>query len=233
MSNQKFVIGKGTVIEVAMLPSGIETEPTAVATLTVTEPIAKGATSITPFTALGAGVNIPANSYLTWTAPTTGKEVLVQLTSTADTGDTSMAVSATPADIADNSTTSYPLRLKSRTAANLGRSATEVNSVDFDDDAWERGLTTSLSADLEVPGNWSQLDAAYNTLEYAFNNLRQIYFWLKTPAPNSDYSAGKIYKGVASITAMPLDIPANGIITGNISLKVNGPLVMVNPTATA
>lgn len=223
MATTSFVIGKGTKVDIAMLPVGSRVEPTST-TITLGTLAAKdvvGGASIT-VPALGAGVFIPEGSYLGFVAPTTGKTVIVQLSADADAGDTTLSVEQIPEDIASGSVATYPLRLSGRTAANIGRSGNRVSATDFDSDGYADGLTASIEQTLEVPGNWLPLDAGFATAEYAFTELREIYIWLELPKISAAYSKGRIYKGAASITDLPLEIPADGIITGNISIAFNG-----------
>jgi len=173
-------------------------------------------------------VVIPAGSYLGFVAPTTGKIVLVQLATDAKAGDTTLDVTSIPEDIAAASVATYPLRLSGRTAANIGRSGKRISAVDFDSDGYEDGLTASISAKLELPGNWLPTDAGFSTAEYAFENLLEGYAWITLPKSSSAYSKGRVYKGAVSITDLPLDIPADGIITGKISIAVNGKLTRVD-----
>lgn len=223
MATTSFVIGRGTIVELAMLPTGSRVEPTAT-TITLAALAAKDVTGGASITvpALASGVVIPAGSYLGFVAPTTGKTVIVQLSADADTGDTTLSVEQIPEDIASGSVATYPLRLSGRTAANIGRSGNRISAVDFDSDGYSDGLTASIEQTLEVPGNWLPLDAGFATAEYAFTELREVYVWLTLPVISSAYASGRIYKGPASITDLPLEIPADGIITGNISIAFNG-----------
>lgn len=223
MAKNSFVIGKGTKVSIALLPVGSTVEPEKT-TITLAAQAAKdvtgGATITVP--ALGAGVLIPSGSYLAFVAPTTGKSVLVQLTADAEATDTTLEVREIPEDIASGSVATYPLRLAGRTAANIGRSGNRVSSVDFDSDGYSTGLTASIEQMLELPGNWIPQDAGFATAEYAFGELREIYVWLELPKISAAYSKGRIYKGPCSITDLPLDVGADAIITGNISLAFNG-----------
>lgn len=234
MAKTSFVLGKGTKVDVALLPLGSRVEPTPT-TITLAAQAAKdvdGAASIT-VPALGAGVFIPAGSYLAFVAPTTGKQVLVQLTADAEATDTTLTVASIPEAIASGSVATYPLRLAGRTAANLGRSGNRISAVDFDSDGYEDGLVASISQTLEVPGNWQPLDAGFATAEYAFQELRECYVWLELPRISDAYSKGRVYHGPCSITDLPLDIPADGIITGNISIALNGEPTYEADTPTA
>lgn len=234
MAKTNFVIGKGTKVDIAMLPVGSTTEPKATTiTLAVqaTKDIDGSATITVP--ALAADVVIPAGSYLAFVAPTTGKSVLVQLTADAEATDTTLTVAAIPENIASGSVAVYPLRLAGRTAANIGRSGNRQSSVDFDSDGYSTGLTTSIEQTLELPGNWLPQDAGFATAEYAFTELREVFVWLELPKISSAYSKGRIYKGTASITDLPLEVSADGLITGNISLAFNGKPELVADAAAA
>jgi hypothetical protein len=230
-----FVIGQGTIVDLAMLPIGSRLEPvdttiTSAATLTAKD--VTGGATINLTGALGAGVFIPADSFVAFVAPTTGAQVLVQLSDNAEASDTSLSVYEIPEAIAASSVATYPLRLKGRTAANLGRSGNRVSSVDFDSAGFSDGLTTSIEQTIEVPGSWLPLDPGFATAEQAFLKLREVYVWLTLPKISEAYTKGRIYKGAASITALPLEIPADGIITGNISLTFNGEPDFVRDEAT-
>ncbi|HEY9697011.1 MAG TPA: phage tail tube protein [Trichocoleus sp.] len=234
MAKTSFVIGRGTKVSIAMLPEGSSIEPKAT-TITLAAPAAKdinGSATIT-VPALGADVLIPAGSFLAFVAPTTGKSVLVQLSADAETGDTTLTVPEIPEDIATGSVAVYPLRLAGRTAANIGRSGNRVSAVDFDSDGYSTGLTASIEQTLELPGNWVPQDAGFATAEHLFTELREAYVWLELPKISAAYSKGRIYKGKASITDLPLEISADGVITGNISLTFNGKPDLVLDAAVA
>jgi hypothetical protein len=223
MAKTAFVIGKGTKVDIAMLPVGSRTQPTPT-TITLAAQAAKdvdGTASIT-VPALGAGVVIPSGSFLGFVEPVTGKTVIVQLTADADAGDTTLTVREIPENIASGSVATYPLRLAGRTAANIGRSGNRVSAVDFDSDGYSDGLTTSIEQTLEVPGNWLPTDAGFATTEHAFTELRECYVWVELPKISAAYSKGRVYRGPVSVTDLPLDISADGIITGNISITFNG-----------
>jgi hypothetical protein len=223
MSKTSFVIGKGTKVNIAMLPEGSRVEPKAT-TITLAAAVVKDVdgTATVTVPALASGVLIPAGTYLAFVAPTTGKSVLVQLTADAKAGDTTLAVASVPEDIATGSVASYPLRLAGRSAANIGRSGNRVSAVDFDSDGYADGLTASVEQKLELPGNWTPQDAGFATSEYAFTELRECYVWVELPKISSAYSKGRVYKGACSINDLPLEIKADGVITGNISITFNG-----------
>lgn len=226
-----FVIGKGTKVDIAMLPVGSKTEPTPQTLTTGGTATVKDISSPATITLSAAIPNgketIPSGSFLGFKDPLTGKVVMVQLTADAEAGDTDLTVNIIPEAIAANSVAVYPLRLSGRTTANIGRSGNRVSSVDFDSGAFETGLTASISQTLELSGNYLPSDPGFATAETAFTQLREVYVWVELPKISAAYSKGKIYKGFASITDLPVEVPADGILTGNISLALNGELVVV------
>ena len=225
MAKSSFVLGKGTIVEIALLPIGDATEPVRAVLATTNAITAKDIASpaeITLSAALGAGVKIPAGSFLGFVAPTSGKSVLVQLIADALAGDTTLAVATIPEAIAASSVAKYPLRLSGRTAANIGRKANRTAVVDFESDGYSTGLTTRLEQTLDCPGNWLPTDAGFATAEYAITELRPIFLWVTLPKISDAYSKGRIYSGVASIIDLPLDVPADGVISGKASLNFEG-----------
>lgn len=226
-----FVLGKGTKVDIAMLPVGSKTEPTPITLTTGATPTAKDTTpsaTIALTTAIPTGKEtIPAGSFLGFKDPATGKVVMVQLTADAKAGDTNLTVDIIPEAIAPNSVAQYPLRLSGRTNANIGRSGNRIEATDFDSSGFSTGLTASISQTVECGGNYLPNDPGFRTAEHAFTNLREVYVWIELPKISDAYSKGKIYKGFASITDLPVEIPADGILTGNVSLAINGELFVV------
>ncbi len=226
-----FVIGKGTKVDIAMLPVGSKVEPTPQTLTTGATATAKDTTSpatITLAAAIAAGKEtIPAGSFLGFKDPLTGKVVMVQLTADAEAGDTDLTVNIIPEAIAANSVATYPLRLSGRTTANIGRTGNRIESTDFDSSGFSTGLTASIAQTLELSGSYLPNDPGFATAEVAFTQLREVYVWVELPKISAAYSKGKIYKGFASITDLPVEVPADGIISGNVSLALNGELVVV------
>jgi hypothetical protein len=226
----QFVIGQGTQITVAPLTVGSIVEPGTGSLISQATLVAKAATSI-PLTGT-AGVVIPAGTYLGFTDPVSGKVVTVKLTATTTTSSSALTVAATPAAIAASSTCAYPLKLANRTDVKLDRQGKVTSQFTFDDLLWESSATTGLSAKVDVPGSWSQLDPSYLTVESQWLQGLPIYVWVTFKTPSSDYSAGTIFKGVAIIVNLPIDAKADGIISGDISLQFSGAITKVDPTPT-
>jgi len=221
-----FVIGKGTVVEIALLPVGSTTEPVRAPAITSqATPTAKDTTSpatITLTSALGAGVLIAAGNYLGFKDPVTGKVVPVQLTDDAVAGDTTLTVNIIPEAIAASSVASFPLRLSGRSKADLDRKGNRVTTVDFDSSGYASGATVSIEQNIKLDGNWLPQDAGFATAEYAFGELREVYVWLQLPKISDNYSKGRVYHGPTSITSLPLGIGASEVISGNVEAAFNG-----------
>lgn len=217
-----FLIGKGTVVKIALLPIGSRVEPIAVPNIEVAADADAGTDSISLKTALPENVLIPAGTSLKFRNPTTGDPFLSQLRQDAKAGDASLAVFALGEKIVTDSTSTYPLKLAARTAANLGRSGNRQESVNFDSDGYSDGLTTSITQTLSLPGNWLPSDDGFATAEYAFLELREVYVWLTMPKIKQAATKGRTYHGPASINSIPIDDSADGIVTGNIEVTFNG-----------
>lgn len=221
-----FKLGKGTICRVAMMPDGVTTFPSKL-TLTTGSAAAKAATSIT-ITAVPANSQpVPTGSYLGFVNSTTGAVVVAQTTADLVSAATTISVTALPEAIASGSTCLYPLRLSGRTGANIGRDGNRTEVIDFDSAGFASGLTTSVSQTIQMQGNFLPVDAGFLTMEYAFTNLRQVYVEIEMTPISALYTTGRIYKGLASIDSLPVEIPADGIITGNISMSINGLLTVV------
>lgn len=219
-----FVIGKGTKFSIQLLPDGDRTFPTA-ANITLSAgsvAATAGQATLTLASALGSNVTIAAGNYVGWTNPTTGKVTPTRLAEQAEQGDSTVVVAAVPEALAASSTAAFPLQLKGRTAANIGRQGNDFSLVTFDDDAYSDGTTTSIEQTVECPGAYLPNDPGFLTLEYAFTELKEVAFKLELPKPSSAYTTGKIYKGVCSITDLPLEVAADSAINANASLKVRG-----------
>lgn len=228
MAATVFKLGKGTVCRVAMPPLGSTAFPDPLTLTTGATATAKGASAITLTPAIPANKqSIPAGSYLGFVAPTTGAVVVAQLTADLASGATTAAVVSLGEAIPASSVAVYPLRLSGRTGANIGRDGNRTEAIDFDSDGFASGLTSSISQTIELAGNYLPLDAGFLTMEYAFTALREIYFEIELTPVSAAYTKGKIYRGRASINSLPVEIPADGIITGNISLAVNGAMTIV------
>lgn len=220
-----FVIGRGTKLYVALLPVGDETEPAELTLTTTNSVTAKGVSgpvTITLSGAVAAGKRIVAGNFLNFVDEATGKEVLVELTADVEPTDTTIEVAIVPEDIPASAVATFPMRLKGRTAANLDRSGNTTSVVDFENEGYSTSVQTSIEQGFSAPGSFLPTDAGFATCEKAFEDLRQIYVWLELPKTSAAYSKGRVYHGPCAISNLPLEIPADGALTGNLEGAFNG-----------
>lgn len=227
--SKSFIIGRGTKVFIAMPGPDASVEPVA-GTVTLSAAATKGATSLS-VTIAPSGVLIPVGSYLQFVAPN-GKEVPVRVNAGATSSTTTLTVNAIPEDIPNASVAAWPVLLRARETANVSRQGNRVNSFTFDNEGYEDGMTASITNGITANGNYLPLDAGYRMVEEAFLNLKEIYAWIELPPPSSAYSKGAVYKGRASITSIPLDVPADNIVKANIEMAFNGKPTFLNPTPT-
>lgn len=232
MAETQILIGQGTEILIGLLRTGIFTEPAegdANQTITITEPAILGATTLTIGTAI-SGFVLPKGAYFGAVNPITGEVTPFQLDATATSG-TTLTVKPLIKPIADNSTFTSLQRFVGRQKAAIDRKANIVNLVTFDTGGDQIGRATTRSGSISFDGVYSQLDPAYNTVEYAFQNGAYIYFYIKLPVEDATYSKGKIYKGVAIVESLPIGIDAENIFEGNVSCQLYKGLLQEEPVA--
>ncbi len=230
MAQTFFTGADGGKVEVALLPLGSRVEPTR-GTITANGAAAKDITAPASITvdAIASGILIPANSYLGFTDPITGKLVSVKVTADAEATDTTITLDVIPETIADNSTAPYPLVLSGRTQADFSMEGNVESIKTFDTLLFEQGRTTSASATIECSGLYLPGDAGLSTVEYAFLNNRQVFVWVTLPKPSSAYSTGKVFKAVCNVSNYPVSMPADGAITADITFTVDGDPIIVEP----
>lgn len=215
-------LGTGTVIRLALLPKGVTARPTP-EEITLAVEAAKditGGASIT-IPALGAGVSIPVNAYLPFEAPN-GQVVTVKVTEAAVEADTTLAVAAIPRAIAAGSVAAWPAELQIRTGVDLDRSSNEVTYTTLKS-AFEQRVGVSIATSLSIPGFYNTNDAAYKMAEFAQAN--QYFVYVEVEYPNQDpetFSTGDIVRGVCSVTGLPKNAPADGLISADMNLGFAG-----------
>lgn len=180
-------------------------------------------------TALPAGAYILSGTYHTLEAAS-GIQVLTQTRALVEGAATVIPVNATPAAIAASSTGGSPFTLKGRSTANLNRTGNRVTAASFDDGLYLSGLTSNINAEFALNGTWSPKNDGFRNAEYFFGEgLQQFWGILQLPNPDSSqYTTGPIYKGPISITGVPLDVPADNLITANITAAFNGKPILVD-----
>lgn len=225
-------IGQGTKVFARLLEDGILTEPEegiTGETRTISAAAATGDEALTLGSAI-SGFVLPKGSFYEAKNPTTGAIVPFQLAEKASSG-TGLVTEPLILPIASGSTFNSILRLTGRQKAGIDRKANIVNVTTFDTDGDQLGRAVGRSYSINFEGIYSQLDAAYNTIEYAYKNALYIWFYIQLTPPDTRFSIGKIYKGVGIIEGLPIDIPADGLLQGNITLQGSGALQEVLPVA--
>ncbi|MBD2156239.1 hypothetical protein [Leptolyngbya sp. FACHB-16] len=224
------VLGTGTTIKVALLPKGSTAEPVETS-ITLAALAAKDTTTPASITtpALATGVSIPENAYLAWEAEN-GQVVATKVVEAAEAADVAIAVDIIPRDIASGSIAAWPPELQIRTGVDLDRSSNEVTYVTLKS-AFEQRVGVSIATGLNLPGYYNANDAAYKMLEFAQANQQFVYVIVEYP--NQDplaYSTGDIVKGVCSVTGLPKNAPADGLISADVTLGFAAPPVFADAT---
>lgn len=225
----KMVLGRGTKIFVARAPSEDFRGAIAPQTVTVTAPAAAAAITLTidPLTApIVASPDYPA--FITFIDPITGVERLAEVTETADVGDITLTITPLKRAISDNATGEYPVILSARTSANFTPTLNNVDSVTFDNNGYNDGLVSQAGYTTSTPGNFLPLDAGVMTCIEAVKNFANIYLAIVLKAPEG-YATGWQYKGIAGVTGMPIEIPADGIIVASPEFTWRGEPIIQRP----
>jgi hypothetical protein len=224
MAQEQVMIGRGTQVFVAPLPKG-RVAPPAASLVVGTGGAVAAATSI-PITTTGLTEPLYAPFWISFTAAS-GLEMLARVTADVEPGDTTATVDPLPEAIPVGSTGAFPLRLKNRTAANLSDSDSQADVMVFDNDGWRDQVTTMLGNGLELPGHYSPKDPGWKTCWEARQNFDEIYWKLVLPVPQG-YTSGHIFEGFGGVT-MPIEVPADGIISANITVTSRGPVTITEP----
>lgn len=224
MAQEQVTIGRGTQIFVAPLPRGRIAPPSF--EFVVGTGGADAAATTIPVSTAGLTSTIYAPFYISFTAAS-GLEYLARVTADIDPGDTGLTVEPLPAAVPAAATASFPFRLKNRTSANLSDSDSQADIMIFENNGWRDQVTTILGNGLELPGHYSPKDAGWKCCWEARQNFKEIYWKLVLPVPEG-YTTGHIFEGFGGVT-MPIEVPADGIISGNITVTSRGPVTVTEP----
>ncbi|MEO1208880.1 MAG: hypothetical protein AAFX78_04980 [Cyanobacteria bacterium J06638_20] len=217
-ANYAPMLATGATIKIALLERGDTAEPTAT-TITLASEVAQnlaGPGSIA-VPALATGVKIPANASLSWEDPAAGGVVPTKVTTKAEATDTTIATVNIPQTIPSGSVAKWPPELEIRTGFNVDRSGNTVDYVTLRSNQQSQ-ILVSVSGTMSFDGFFSPLDAAYRMLEEAQNTPLFVYVILEMPKSSVNVATGKIFKGLASVTGIPLDGAGAGIIGANVTL---------------
>lgn len=226
---QKLILGKGSEVVIAPDFEGLRVAPTAQTVTVGTGGAAAGATTV-PVTALTE--DIFANTFLQFRNPTTGAESAVHVTANAVTGATSLTVAALNEPLSAGDTAPTLIKLQNRTTANLGTNVNDITTQTFDTGIYQDGAAVGIGYTVAAGGNLSQQDAAYQQCRYCFNEAIEVYFELRLPKPLG-YARGYVFKGFASVSNAPVDVPADNLVTTPLDFTVRAKLTELYPARTA
>ena len=226
---QQQVLAKSTKIYVARPPSADFRGILTPQTITVTTAAAAAATSIT-VTALTQPIIASADypGFLTFTDPVTGVERLAEITDSADIGDTTLTVAPLKRAISSDSTALHPVLLSARTSANFTPNLNNIDSITFDNDGYNDGLVSQAGYTSSAPGNFLPLDAGLMTCMEAVKQFSNVYLEIRLKAPEG-YASGWQFKGIAGVTGLPIDVPADNIITASPEFTWRGEPKILRP----
>lgn len=226
MSKVPAVLGRGSKINVALLQPG-STSPIAPQTVTLAAAAAAAAISLT-VEALDAPIaaSDQAPSFLSF-IDANGEESFATVTASAAAGATTLTVEPLRKAIAADAAAEYPARLSGRTSANFEPNIQDQEINTFDSDGFETGIVTKVGYQFSCDGNFLPLDAGVRSCFHAVNNFGSLWVIYSMPVP-AGYTTGYTFKGVAAVTGMPIQNPADNFITANLTFKFRGqPIISV------
>jgi len=226
---QQLVLAKGAKIFVARPPSADFRGVLIPQTVTVTTAAAAAAVSIT-VTALTQPIIADADypGFLTFTDPITGVERLAEITATSDIGDTTLTVAPLKREIGAGFTALHPVLLSARTSTNFTPTLNNIESITFDSDGFNDGLVTQAGYTSSAPGNFLPLDAGLMTCMEAVAQFSNVYLEIRLKAPEG-YATGWQFKGIAGVTGLPIEVPADNIVTASPEFSWRGQTVIQRP----
>lgn len=227
-ASNPFVIGRGSEVTVALLPKGSRAEIVP-QTITLGAAAAANATSLTVAALTRPLLASAADPvFLSFVDALDQTDRFIKITSPANSGATSLTITALKKAMADASTAHYPAKLQARTSASINSNANNIDSITFDSSGYGDGVVSQVSFTVSCPGNYLPLDAGFRTCLFAFQEFREVWLTVKTPVPEG-YTSGYVYKGAASVTNCPLEIPADGLISCNLEFSWRGKIEIVEP----
>lgn len=242
MSSKKYVIGAGTKIYVAPLPECDRVPPDQLTFQTDVD-TAGGAETLPVIVTVRArdGSPLPDGDTTTPTLPIyppfwlnfiepNGLEHFVKINDIFNPDDAELTISALKKRIPAGSKAIFPVRLRSRTSASLSNNDSTQEFTTFDDDGEKDSITTALGYGFECPGHYNPLDAGWNIC--AETRLRKGELWwelhLPKPGCTDDYKRGHIFSGFGGVQ-VPIEAPADNVITSNITIGVRGKVYKLDP----
>lgn len=207
------VFGKGTVLQLGMLPDGSRYNAFSVTTSAI------AAASATSISVLALGQAIPSGAQLKFGS------VTATLTAAAAQGATTLAVSALSGGIASGTVSTFPT-LYSLVGGNNISMSFSTQTVDVSDYA------NDLTSDMAVVGKGQKIDVSgiLAKADPCFINILQPVGGNgadgdREVAYKLTYSDGSNYSGAAIITDLKLDTALRDVVKYSFSLMVQGPSV--------
>lgn len=227
--------GEGTRVWVA--PAGCTlVVPAQISELTVGTLVAAGESVAATWT---ADVDITPiasidgiSPFLTFVDPASGEEILAEVIdgSLTSTGATVNIKKDLPA----GAKAVYPSKLGGRASVNLASEDETAEVENFDNDGWKDYVMTALGQTVSTTGPYMALDAGYLNamrarLDYQNGGTGKVALIVELPAPNfcpgdDTYSHGLRFKGVATVSNIPIESGAKAVIQGNIDFQFTGPV---------
>lgn len=242
MAQSKYIVGRGTEVRVAIMHECQRIIPEVFKLTVDVTPGAAAATSLsvaldltyTPGSPPTQDVYAAADSpiYLTFTEAN-GREHLVEVVDIITAGATAtLTTSPLLKDIPVGAVAHYPPILAARTASNLSANDQTADVMTFDNEGWQDSVTTMLGNGLELPGFYTPSDAGWNSALHARFHTKEMFFQLKLPTPGCDdtYARGHVFRLFGAVD-MPLNVPADNIITADISTNSRGKVLSYLPSA--
>lgn len=235
MAGKKLIVGRGTVVTLAPLPECERIKPQETTFTVSAAGAAENATSIpitmTPAITRNIPASVTAPIYLNF-VEANGKEHFVVVTAPITPASTSITVEAIPQEIAASATAAYPPILSNRTSVSISTNDSDQASATFDDNGWADGTIAMLGQSVDAQGNYSPLNAAWNTALTARLNIRECWLKVVLPPPTCDelYTKGHTIEGVVSISSMNMEIPSDNIITTPIGFVFRGEVEYTRPS---
>lgn len=225
------VAGDGVTIRASRL----KTDGTFPAASIVTVATTAVAATDTTLTCAALTEQIPANSWLLFTDPTTGAETRVKVTATAEIGATSLTIddgngNGSPVAIPVGNTAQFPGELMDRSDSSISNSNNLQSFATYNSGGYNVKLATITDSSLTLPGFFQENNAAAKTLIDAAIDKSPVYVRLEYPAPGG-YSTGRIVEVLGTVTQFDNPAPAEGVVDINFTVDVSGAPTVTEPAA--
>ena len=231
--------GEGTRVWCA--PAGCTlARPTAVRKLTVSANVAKGDdVKVTWGVAPTVGADFLAIidgifPYLTFVDPTTGEEILAEVTGTGFATSGFGAQVKLKRDLPKDAVAYYPSKLGGRASVDIQSEDETAPVENFDNEGWKDYVMTSLGQAVSTTGSYMALDAGYLNalrarLDFQQGGTGKVILIVALPTPNfcpgdDTYTSGMVLSGIANVSSAPVTSGAQGVIEGNIDFQYCGPV---------